>query len=271
MTWQIIGDSVRGASHKRNDKPNQDAWAYSENDCCTVLSVADGHGSARHYRSDIGAKLAVQAALELLNEFADKHWDNTDVRQIKQAADYLPSQLVQTWRNAVDIADDNNIESAKERYSTYGTTLLAVLMTKHYAIYLQIGDGDLLVLNKEKQLYYPLSKNIQLIANETHSLCEDKAVYYVELGLQFFEHIPPPVLIFLATDGYANSFNNAEDFQQAVLDFQNQLITHGADKIQSCLADWLDETSEQGSGDDVTLTILWSKDVHNETTTELRT
>ena len=220
--------------------------------------MADGHGSSRHYRSDVGAKLAVQAALSLLNEFADKHWETTDVRQIKQAADYLPSQLVQAWRSAVDTADEERITDPKQRYSTYGTTVLAVLVAQHYAIYLQIGDGDLLVLNKEGQLYYPLSNTTQLIANETHSLCEDKATYYLELGLQFFEHNPPPVLIFLATDGYANSFNNADDFQQAVLDFQQQLLIHGADKIQACLADWLDETSAQGSGDDVTLTILWS-------------
>lgn len=260
MAWQIIGDSVRGASHQRNDKPNQDAWSSLniKNAQCVAVAVADGHGSSRHYRSDKGAELAVHAALALLNEFANKHSKTYDVRQLKQATDYLPNQLVQSWRNAVDIADDNHILSAKERYSTYGTTVLAVLLAEHYAIYLQIGDGDLLVLNEQGQLYYPLAKSTQLLANETHSLCEDQAIYHIELGLQFFEHHPPPVLIFLATDGYANSFHDTCHFQQAVLDFQQQLLTHGADKIQACLADWLHETSELGSGDDVTLALLWS-------------
>jgi hypothetical protein len=101
-----------------------------------------------------------------------------------------------------------------------------------------------------------LPKSLNLIANETYSLCQDKAIYHIDTALQFFDHHPAPVLIFLATDGYANSFSNETDLQQAVQDFQQQIATHGADKIQTCLADWLDETSEQGSGDDVTIAML---------------
>ncbi|MCX7067040.1 MAG: PP2C family serine/threonine-protein phosphatase [Methylococcales bacterium] len=255
MNWQIIGDSVRGASHKRNGKPNQDAWSFTQNEGCTVLAVADGHGSSKHYRSDVGAKLAVQAALELLNDFA--HADTgSNPRQIKQAADYLPSQLVQAWRAAVDNVDEGQTIIPKERYSIYGTTLLAVLISADYALYLQIGDGDLLVLTEDGQLHTPLPKNTNLIANETYSLCEEKAIYHVEFSLQFFDHKPLPALIFLATDGYANSFTDSVDFQQAVQDFQLHIATHGSDKIQDCLADWLNETSEQGSGDDVTVAMV---------------
>lgn len=255
MNWFIIGDSVRGAAHKRNDKPNQDAWSYIQNDCCTVLAVADGHGSSKHYRSEIGAKLAVQTALDLLNDFA--HADTgSHPRQIKQAADYIPGQLVQEWRLAIDEADGGQIENSKERYSVYGTTLIATLITADYALYLQIGDGDLLVLTEDGQLQQPLQKNVVLCANETFSLCEEKAIYHFELSLQFFAHNPTPALIFLATDGYANSFSDPGDFRQAVQDFRQSCATHGADQIQNYLADWLDETSEQGSGDDVTVAIL---------------
>jgi serine/threonine protein phosphatase PrpC len=256
MTWQIIGDSVRGASHKRNGKPNQDAWAFIQNEVCTVLAVADGHGSSKHYRSDVGSQLAVKSALELLNDFA--HADTgSNARQIKQSADYLPSQLVQAWRSAVDNVDEGQTITAKERYSIYGSTLIAVLIRADYALYLQIGDGDLLVLGEDGQLQTPPVKNTSLIANETYSLCEEKAIYHVELSLQFFEHKPLPALIFIATDGYANSFSNSEDFQQAVQEFQGQIASHGADKIQGCLADWLNETSEQGSGDDVTVAMVF--------------
>lgn len=257
MNWHIIGDSVRGAAHKRNDKPNQDAWAFMHNGGCTMLAVADGHGSSKHTHSEIGAKLAVDAALALLNEFSQQHSDTASpARHIKQTADYLPSQLVQAWRLAVDAVDNGQTENPKERYSLYGTTLLAVLINTDYALSLQIGDGDLLILTEDGQLQRPLPKNTNLIANETYSLCEDKAIYHVELSLQFFDHKPQPALIFLATDGYANSFTNDTDFQQAIQDFQQQIVTHGADKIQSCLADWLNETSEQGSGDDVTVAMI---------------
>lgn len=257
MNWHIIGDSVRGASHKRNGKPNQDAWAYRQSETCTVLAVADGHGSSKYIHSDIGAQLAVDVALELFDHFAAQHSESGSTkRHIKQAIDYLPSQLVQAWRSAVDTADDGQTENPNERYSLYGTTLLAVLLSADYALYLQIGDGDLLVLTDDGQLQRPLPKSLNLIANETYSLCQDKAIYHIDTALQFFDHNPVPVLIFLATDGYANSFSNETDLQQAVQDFQQQIATHGADKIQTCLADWLDETSEQGSGDDVTVAML---------------
>lgn len=255
MNWLIIGDSVRGASHKRNGKPNQDAWSFSQNDTCTVLAVADGHGSSKHAHSEIGAQLAVKVALDLLNDFA--HADTgSNPRQIKQAADYLPSQLVQAWRLAIDEADNGQTENPKQRYSLYGTTLLAVLLNTDYVLYLQIGDGDLLVLTDDGYTQHPLPKNISLIANETFSLCEEKAIYHFELSLQFFDRNPVPALIFLATDGYANSFTNPDDFEQAVQDFQQSCAAHGVDKIQSNLADWLNETSEQGSGDDVTVAML---------------
>lgn len=255
MNWSVIGDSVCGASHKRNDKPNQDAWSFRQNDVCTVLAVADGHGSSKHTHSEIGAKLAVQVALDLLDDFA--HADTgSNSRQIKQAVDYLPGQLVQAWRLAVDEQDQGQTENPKDRYSLYGTTLIAALLCQDYALYLQIGDGDLLVLTEDGQVQHPLPKNIGLIANETFSLCEEKAIYHVELSVQFFDHTRPPAMVFLATDGYANSFSNPDDFEQAVVDFQQSFITHGTDTIQGYLADWLDETSEQGSGDDVTVAML---------------
>ena len=264
MNWKIIGESVRGAAHYRNGKPNQDAWDFIQNDEGTMLAVADGHGSSKHYRSDIGAKLAVQAGLDLLKDFALQHKETLDFRCVKQAADYLPSRLVQAWREAVDREDEGQTIEAKQRYAIYGTTLLATLISEHYALYLQIGDGDLLILTADGQLQRPLPKNAHLIANETYSLCEDKAIYHIELNLQFFEHKSPPALIFLATDGYANSFPDSANFEQAVQDFQQQISTHGTEKIQNCLADWLNETSEQGSGDDVTVAMLLPLKQDNE-------
>lgn len=253
--WKIIGDSVTGSSHLRNQKVNQDAWGYSQTESGTAVAVADGHGSAKYIYSDQGAKMAVQVALSLLEEFSSQAFD---MKLIKQAADYLPRALVQEWRLAVDKLDQEQTPSA-ERYKAYGTTLLATLLTPHYALYLQIGDGDMVIVNADGETRYPIAKNTELLANETYSLCEDRAVYHVELNLQFFENTQSPVLIFLSTDGYANSFVNEENFSQAVLDYHSQIAEHGIEKVQNFLPDWLRETSEQGSGDDVTVAILFQE------------
>ncbi|MDQ3699739.1 MAG: protein phosphatase 2C domain-containing protein, partial [Chloroflexota bacterium] len=66
--WRVVGTSVRGASHRRHGLPNQDAlrwWPESGLGPPLVLAVADGHGSAKCFRSDVGSRLAVAAAVEV--------------------------------------------------------------------------------------------------------------------------------------------------------------------------------------------------------------
>jgi serine/threonine protein phosphatase PrpC len=252
MTWHILGDTVRGIAHVRIDKPNQDAWGFVQTTACTCLAVADGHGSDKHYHSDIGSRLAVISALDLLQLFAEQPFNE---RHIKQSAEYLARKLVQAWRSAVDKVDNQQTPS-DERYSVYGTTLLACLLTDNYALYLQIGDGDMLTLTASGAVHRPLAKNQQFIANETYSLGSEDALYRVDISLDFFERCESPALVFLATDGYANSFADEFGLCQAVQDFQTQIATHGKAIIQSCLGEWLHETSELGSGDDVTVAIV---------------
>lgn len=47
INWHIIGASVQGASHIRQDKPNQDAWHDFKSPSVNCIAVADGHGSAQ--------------------------------------------------------------------------------------------------------------------------------------------------------------------------------------------------------------------------------
>lgn len=252
MAWQIIGDTARGITHIRADKPNQDAWGFVQTTACTCLAVADGHGADKHYRSDVGAQLAVTNALELLQLFAQQSFDT---QHIKRSADYLAAKLVQLWRNAINEVDQEQTPTDK-RYSVYGTTLLTVLLTEHYVLYLQIGDGDMLTLSATGEVHRPLGKNAQFVANETYSLGAEDAVCHIEQQVQFFKYHPAPALIFLATDGYANSFADEFGLCQAVQDFQTQIGLHGYRPIQMCLGEWLHETSELGSGDDITVAIL---------------
>lgn len=63
--------SIKGSSHYDNGKPMQD-WSehlYLEDCKADILLVSDGHGSEKHFRSDRGAKFAVEAAKEGVVEF----------------------------------------------------------------------------------------------------------------------------------------------------------------------------------------------------------
>lgn len=269
IQWRIIGDSVKGALHHRNGKPNQDAWAGSKAVHC--VAVADGHGSAKHQRSDIGAQLAVEVTIELLEEFANQPYD---VRLIKEASSYLPGKIVQAWREAVvgdhqkhELSGDpaQNIDKASATveqddvaiYSLYGTTLLAALVTEDYALYLQIGDGNVLVLNDAGETETPLPQNASFIANETNSLSQTNAANHFEQKIIFFAYQSPPVLISLCSDGYINSYTSPIEFETVIKDIKQLLFEQGEEKVQAMLPDWLNETSQQGSGDDITIALLY--------------
>ena len=67
----------------------------------------------------------------------------------------------------------------------------------------------------------------------------------------------PPALILAATDGYANSFRDEAGFQQVARDLWAMLRDEGVEAVQSNLKDWLNEASQQGSGDDITVGIVY--------------
>src|ERR671921_88831 len=73
--WRIIGESVPGASHLRAGTPNQDAILQlreSARSLPLILSLSDGHGSDKCFRSDRGSRFAVKKAAQLVGEFLDE-------------------------------------------------------------------------------------------------------------------------------------------------------------------------------------------------------
>src|SRR5690242_8472149 len=102
MSWQVIGCSVRGPSHERSGLPNQDAIGWSEDSTTTVLAVADGHGSAKCFRSDVGSRLAVDAALTVIPELFDTDVSTASASAWKRIADAsLGQTIARRWDSAV--------------------------------------------------------------------------------------------------------------------------------------------------------------------------
>lgn len=112
VNWCCSGQTVQGASHVRTDLINQDAirwWPnYSELGLGPplIMAVSDGHGSAKSFRSHIGARLAVELATEVLRQFF--HLDNqpnelnANFSMIKDTVQKrLPEILVSRWQESV--------------------------------------------------------------------------------------------------------------------------------------------------------------------------
>ncbi len=142
----------------------------------------------------------------------------------------------------------------------YGSTLLAVLASPDFLLFLQLGDGDILVVADDGTVTRPIPKDARLMANETTSLCTPYAWREVRVVFQPLVQ-SPPALILVSTDGYANSFVSSADFEKVGPDYLQFIREEGFDRVASHLDEWLRETAEQGSGDDITLGMICRRDV----------
>lgn len=277
LIWQTAGASVRGAAHIRSGLPNQDALrcvAVNREGTTAMVAVADGHGSDKCFRSDLGAELAVESATNMLQRLVAAEVPVTNLESIAQAVE----QIVVRWRSAVDAdlraapflsAELGALERRKgidarrlvevNPYLAYGTTLAAVVATASYILYVQLGDGDILAVDSAGQVTRPLEDDGRLFGGETTSLSGREAARDFRVGFQLLAagEDEAPSLILLATDGYANSFRDDAGFVQVGSDLLGMIRAEGLDAVAGSLPDWLGEATHFGSGDDVTVGLLY--------------
>ena len=285
--WMVLGDKITGATHVRSGAPCQDAilWRSLPEQRGVVLALADGHGSSSSPYSEEGAAIAVQVAVSLLEKLVQEAGDNLALIK-RLAEEQLPRMMVRAWEEAVlthnrkkirdkrpgareDSRSDGVVAmidctsangrieeaidgEARRVLLKYGSTLLAILATARFFILFQLGDGDILVVENDGSVSRPLPSPVGLAANETHSLCARSAWKDVQLLFQPLHGTEPPLLL-AATDGYVNSFASEAGFFRVGSDYLALLREDGLAEVAANLKEWLAETSENGSGDDIAL------------------
>ncbi|MBN1874077.1 MAG: protein phosphatase 2C domain-containing protein [Anaerolineae bacterium] len=280
--WRAVGKSVRGASHHHSGLPNQDAITWAPDSGMgppVILAIADGHGSPSYFRSDQGSALAVETAREVLKELLAGQPDPINLSAIKRIAEErVPQEITRRWQKKIlmhlemhpwkaaewEVLIQKKGTQARRAIESrpalaYGATLLAVLLTETFILYLQLGDGDILTVSVDGTVTAPIPRDARLIANETTSLCVPNAWRDFQLHFQVLAGVQP-ALITLSTDGYANSFAKPEGFRQSASDYLNLIREEGVDAVVGYMEDWLNEVSSSGSGDDVTLGLLCRMD-----------
>lgn len=277
MLFEVIGESVQGALHQQAGRECQDAIDWTIVGHSSILAVADGHGSEKSPESATGAKLAVKTAISVLKDFLLMS-KSTSLSVCKQfAEELLPKLMVKEWRSAVEKEEirqrkiisevGENAQFVKhverdreenEFFIRYGSTLSAVLASGEFVLLFQIGDGDILLVETNGTVSHPIPKNERLIGDDTTSIClpnawEDADVVFRAAG----PHAPS--LILISTDGYSNSFENEEGFFKTAPEYLELIQSMGIYYAESYLEEWLLETTCKGSGDDISLGIIWNK------------
>lgn len=288
IEWRIIGETVPGASHIRASIPNQDAIVQMRESGRTaplVVSIADGHGSPKCFRSDFGSRFAVKKAAQIVGEFLDERRGRFDLAEIENTGkEYLPKEFVKKWRKTVEYHLKNNpftedeFKKLEEKSGAgaralveenpllaYGTTSLTVALEEDFVLYLQLGDGDILNVSAAGAVTKPLPEDARLLANETTSMCLPKAENDFRFFVQKISGEQSPAMILLSTDGYLNSFSSEAGFFQAATDILEMLKAEkGFEAVGENLKSWLEEANRLGSGDDSTVGIIYRPDMLNK-------
>jgi hypothetical protein len=260
--------------HVRHGIPNQDAVIWSPphgSSDFAATAVADGHGSNRCFRSETGARIAVEIGLMLVSDLMSRAGASGGAPGLEQ----LARSLAETWTEAVasDLerepfseqelrhleeleGPDARLEVMEGPSLAYGTTLLLAGADDRGVVLLQIGDGDILTVSESGVVTRPLPADPRSIGNATASLANATAPQDARIRSLPAAEAEVPSLVLAATDGYANSFAEDAGFLKVGSDLLTMIRADGLRTVGDQLEGWLGEVSELGSGDDVSLGLL---------------
>lgn len=135
----------------------------------------------------------------------------------------------------------------------YGATLLAIAQYKDHIFILQIGDGDITVIDEDDNVDYPIRKSNYMLGNETDSLCQNDAIN--RFNLIYFQR--KVKIAMLNTDGITNALENESElkiFAKGIYDNVNE----EPEKFRSSIKPFLRMFSN-ATQDDCTLCFIANK------------
>ncbi|MFN9176316.1 MAG: PP2C family serine/threonine-protein phosphatase, partial [Synechocystis sp.] len=154
--WRTVCQSAIGSFHVETGLPCQDYGAYLQLGKDVLIgAVADGAGSAKH--SDLGAKIAVEAALDFLVAVDNRPVSEPESEPVPPEGELAEifektyPQLLQAVIEQLKLA----AEQQKCDFADLATTLLVFIATSNWLAAMQIGDGFILIK--------PVGENYQLL------------------------------------------------------------------------------------------------------------
>ncbi len=266
-----FSQSVIGASHTTSGTVCQDSSAFKITDKYSITVVADGHGSKKHFRSNIGSKLAVEAAIETIDKFYEdsdefeKCFPSNHDKIIKN----IEKQIISSWNSKITCHLEENpiTKTEKNRFtddefdkiayaSYYGTTLIIGVAGRKFTFGMQIGDGSLVALFDDGIAVMPMEYEESAPANITASMCNDNAVTMFN---SFYVGNKTLFSMFASTDGLYTSFGSDVDF----LDYHT-IITSQLEEIngfESAVIKNITKRTHFGTQDDISLSCIYKNDM----------
>ncbi|OON99266.1 MAG: hypothetical protein ATN35_13410 [Epulopiscium sp. Nele67-Bin004] len=265
--------------NKREDKICQDYSDIYVDNSFYIGAIADGHGSKTCIRSDIGAKLVVECAIECFRQFATTFLAENitlnipTTRHCRNIIQNLTNCIVASWYDAINrhyATDPIKGLPAECVPHLYGTTFMGALVVGDYLILLQQGDGRCVVFFENGDISQPIPWDRRCEYNSTTSMCDADVTTSIRHAIIKREDV---VACFLGCDGVEDAYidtyhdiNNDTIKNHCIMGGVNVFYKHLLVKIfeeqtnfnnyfRHMLADFAISGlfSKTGSGDDVSV------------------
>jgi hypothetical protein len=141
--WRYVAARAAGSSHRRADKPCQDAFACEAAGRDLIVALADGAGSAEN--SEWGALIAAQAAVDALRRGIEAGRSDHETLAREAAGCGRDAVFAEAARSGLDPA-------------SYASTLLLVVMAADGGAAAQVGDGVIVAREEDgpwRWLFWP--------------------------------------------------------------------------------------------------------------------
>jgi len=266
--------SVMGASHEKKGIVCQDSSAFEVGNGYAVAVVADGHGSKKHFRSNLGSKFVTEAAVETIRQYIQDpdEFDKIFLEDHDRIIKGIEKQIIYSWNNKIRTHLNENPVTMKEKSkfeydefdeipfeSYYGTTLVVAVACRNYTFGFQIGDGSLVAVFEDGETSMIMDYEESNPANITSSMCNANAFTMFD---SFFVDSKKLIAIFVSTDGLYTSFGSDNDFLDYHTIITGQLIN--IDSLLPSLKNNLVKRSHFGTEDDISMSCVFNSDVLEE-------
>lgn len=253
-----------GASHIAVEKQCEDYSVNEDSDGYSIIVVCDGHGGEKYFRSDVGSKLAAEAAMDMLHKFLKETVCMTKMPSDKNWQKQLAGSIIVSWIDKIashttenpfteeELSVLNDVEKEKVADGNfnfiYGTTLLGVVMTSNAIFGFHIGDGKCVAIDGNDECSEPIPWDDDCFLNKTTSLCDSDAInrfrfYYATDNL--------PVAVFIGSDGVDDTY--PDEYLHQFYKTLYADIKRDREAAIKNLVDYLPDISKKGSKDDISI------------------
>ena len=264
--WDVIGEKVIGYNHK----VCQDYISYEKLNNGVIIALADGHGSPSCIHSEVGSKLAVETAINILKDiyykvYSDKNKKikNKRLERIEKIvkSHKFKKNIENLWKKKVEDHHKTIYPVVyKTNYIKYGTTLVSALVTDSFTIYVKIGDGDIFTYRMEdEELYERIIEKDKAVNNFiVNSMCLNEAYKYIDVEFHNFKNKKPPYAVFLCTDGFSNSFKLDEEIFESLKYYYEVIKNNEKEDVQKNIKTELENMTKLKSKDDISFGVVYN-------------